>query len=332
MWESMSKIMIDTYQGRAARSLFLSTLAAALVLPLPAGAQVLTHIGTTEVPNDDVTPLLYAQQNGLFAKVGLDVSTQANTSGAAIAAAVAGGAYEIGLASMMALISGHARGVPFVMIAPSLLYETEDPAALLVVLNDSPFHSPRDLAGKTIAVSAIKDINWVGTRAYLDQNGIDSASVKFVEVPQPAIPAALQQRRIDAATLLNPTLQVAMATGNFRSIGKPHDGIAKHFLTAAWFTTTDYAAKQPDVVARFATVMHTATLYANTHHAETAPLIAAFADIDPAQARIMERVTCAEYLDPREIQPSIDAAVKYGVIDRGFPAQELISPAALKPR
>lgn len=318
--------------GGPRRSLFLGSLAAALAVPRRSSAQTLTHIGTTEVPNDDVTPLLYAQQSGLFAKAGLEVTFQANSSGAAIAAAVAGGAYDIGLASMMALITGHARNVPFVMIAPSLLYETEDPAALLVVLNDSPFRSVRDLAGKVIGVSAIKDINWVGTRAFLDQNGVDSASVKFVEVPQTAIPAALQQRRIDAATLLNPTLQVAMATGNYRSVGKPHDGIAKHFLVAAWFTTTDYAGKHPDVIARFAEVAHAATVYANGHHAQTAPLIAAFAGVDPATVRDMKRVTCAEYLDPRDIQPAIDAAVKYGVIERGFPAQELISPAALKPR
>ncbi len=318
-------------QGVPTRFLFLSSLAA-LTVRQAASAQTLTHIGTTEVPNDDVTPLLYAQQSGLFAKAGLEVSFQANSSGAAIAAAVAGGAYEIGLASMMALITGHARNVPFVMIAPSLLYETEDPAALLVVLNDSPFRSVHDLAGKVIGVSAIKDINWVGTRAFLDQNGVDSSTVKFVEVPQPAIPAALQQRRIDAATLLNPTLQVAMATGNFRSVGKPHDGIAKHFLVAAWFTTADYADKHADVIGRFATVVHAATLYANTHHAQTAPLIAAFSGVDPATARDMKRVTCAEYLDPRDIQPAIDAAVKYGVIDRGFPAAELISAGALKPR
>lgn len=324
--------MQPNYQNGISRSLFVSALTAALAVPRAASAQALTHIGTTEVPNDDVTPLLYAQQSGLFAKAGLDVSFQANSSGAAIAAAVAGGAYDIALASMMALISGHARNVPFVMIAPSLLYQTEDPAALLIVLNDSPFRSVHDLVGKVIGVSAIKDINWVATRAYLDQNGVDSSSVKFVEVPQTAIPAALQQHRIDAATLLNPTLQVAMATGEFRSVGKPHDGIAKHYLVAAWFTTNDYADKHPDVIARFAAVVHTATVYANTHHAQTAPLIAAFAGVDPATAREMKRVTCAEYLDPRDIQPAIDAAVKYGVIDRGFPAQELIGAAALKPR
>ena len=45
----------------------------------------------------------------------------------------------------------------------------------------------------------------------------------------------------------------------------------------------------------------------------------------------MHRNVVAEYLDPREIQPAIDAAARYKVIDHAFPAQELISPEALKP-
>jgi NitT/TauT family transport system substrate-binding protein len=321
-----------TQAGFPSRSNFLTSLAAAtLTLPSPSSAQELTKIAMTVVPNDDVSPILWAQQTGLFRKAGLDVTLQQNRSGAAIAAAVAGGSFQAGLASMMALIAGHARGVPFVMIAPSLLYQTADPAALLVVLKDSPYHSLRDLAGKTVAVSAIKDVNWVGTRGYLDQAGVDSSSVQFVEIAQTEIPAALEQKRIDAATLLNPNLEEAMQTGKFRSIGKPHDGIAKRWMVAAWFTTTDYAAKNRDAIRRFAGVVHTATVFSNTHHAETAPLIAQFTGIELAHAQVMKRVTCDEYLDPHDIQPAIDAAVKYGVIDHGFAAAEMISPDALKP-
>ena len=65
---------------------------------------------------------------------------------------------------------------------------------------------------------------------------------------------------------------------------------------------------------------------------ETAPLLAAFTGIETSHVLAMKRVTCGEYLDPRDIQPAIDAAAKYKIIDKGFPAQELISPYALKPR
>ena len=190
--------------------------------------------------------------------------------------------------------------------------------------------SVRDLPGKVLSVAAIGGVDWVALHAYAAQAGVDAESFKYIELPMSAIPAALDQRRIDAGTLANPSLEEALATGRFRSIGKPFDGIAKRWLVAAYCTTTDFLTKNRDALDRFAVAMRTATLYANAHHAETAPLIAAFTGIDAAQVNAMKRTTCSEYLDPREIQPAIDASAKYKVIDKSFPAQDLISPYALK--
>ena len=283
------------------------------------------------VPNDDATPLLYAQQSGLFRRAGLDITATPATSGAAIAAAVVSGSYDIGLISMMGTISGHARGLPFVMIAPSLIYLSSDPAQQLIVLKDSSIKSARDFPGKVVSCSAIRDVNWISIRAWTDQQGVDSSAIRFVELPMSAVPAALEQKRIDVGSLLDPSLGEAMATGNFRSVGAPFDGVAKRWMVAAWSTTLDFVNKNRDTVDRFSKVMHTATLYVNGHHAETAPLFAAFAGIEPARVLAMKPVDLGEYLDPRDIQPAIDVAAKYGVIDKGFPAQDMISPYALKP-
>ncbi|MGA2395164.1 MAG: ABC transporter substrate-binding protein [Candidatus Lustribacter sp.] len=315
------------------RGRFLTTGAAAAVALAPrrSFAQALTTLRVTAVPNDDTTPLLYAQQSGLFRRAGLDVTITPSTSGAAIAAAVVSGSYDIGLISMMASIAGHVHGLPFVMIAPSLLYLASNPTQELLVLKDSPIRSVSDLAGKVVACSSIRDVGWVSVRALADQRGIDSSTIKFVELPMVTVAAALEAHRIDAGSILNPTLEEAMATGHFRTVGAPFDGIAKRWLVAAWCTTTDFVAKNRDVVDRFASVMRAATAYSNSHHTETAPLIATFTGIDLAHAVTMQRVDLAEYLDPRDVQPAIDAAAKYGVIDKGFPAQELISPYAIKP-
>lgn len=319
--------------NRIGRGRFLAAGATAAVtaVPRPVPAQTPATLRVTAVPNDDVTPLLYAQQSGLFRRAGLDITITPSTSGAAIAAAVVSGSYDIGLISMMASIAGHVHGLPFVMIAPSLLYLATNPTQELLVLKDSSIRSVSDLAGKTVACSSIRDVGWVSVRALADQHGVDSATIKFVELPMVTVAAALEQHRIDAGSILNPTLEEAMATGRFRTVGAPFDGIAKRWLVAAWCTTTDFVAKNRDVVDRFASVMRTATVYSNSHHAETAPMIAAFTGIDVAHALAMQRVDLAEYLDPRDVQPAIDAAAKYGVIDKGFAAQELISPYAIKP-
>src|ERR1700678_2163554 len=101
---------------RRGRLLTAAAAAAIALAPGRAFTQALTPLRVTAVPNDDVSPFLYAQQSGLFRRAGLDVSIVQATSGAAIAAAVVSGSYDIGLISMMASITGHVRGLPFLMI------------------------------------------------------------------------------------------------------------------------------------------------------------------------------------------------------------------------
>ncbi|HXP92911.1 MAG TPA: ABC transporter substrate-binding protein [Candidatus Binatia bacterium] len=299
-----------------------------IAVPERLASQELTTIRVAMVPNDDVTPFLYAQQTGMFRDAGLNVQMQKSTSGAVIAASVAGGSFDVGLASMMALITAHVRGIPFQMIAASGVHVTNAPISQLVVLRDSPIKSAADLNGKLVSGAALKDLMTVTTQAWMDQHGGNSETLRFVELPQPVVPAALEDKRIDAGTLLQPVLADAMATGKFRSIGSPFDGVGKRFMYAAWFTTADFAAKNPDAVKRFAEVMRKATVYTNAHPAQTVGIIAAFTGLDPTRIANMTRALCAEYLDPADIQPTIDAAVRYKVIDKGFPARELISQYA----
>ena len=267
----------------------------------------------------------------MFRKIGVDVQLERSSSGAAVAAAVAGGSFDFGVASLIALITGHARGLPFVMIAPSHLIVAGDGTQEMLVLKDSPIRRAGDLNGKLLAVPGIADANWISSHAFVDADGGDSTSIKFLELPQTAIPPALQQKRVDAAVVTEPVLDQAMATGLFRSLGDPTLTIAKRWLITAAFTRADFAAKNRELLARFGEVMRTAIVFANAHHADTAPLIADFTGIEPAAALQMHRNVFAEYLDPRQIQPAIDAAARYKVIDRPFPAQELISTYALKP-
>jgi ABC-type nitrate/sulfonate/bicarbonate transport system substrate-binding protein len=74
-----------------------------------------------------------------------------------------------------------------------------------------------------------------------------------------------------------------------------------------------------------------AVLYANAHQRDTAELLAAFTGVDAKLIARTQRMVHAEYLDARQIQPLVDASVKYGLIERGFNAQEFVSPAALRP-
>ena len=294
-------------------------------MPAVVRSQTLRTVRVGLALEDDATPVLYAIQSGLFKKAGLDVQVQSVGSGSAAAAAIAGGALDIGKSSLISLVSAHARGIPIALVAPSGLYTSDAPVAALIVPKNSPIKTGADFAGKTVSASSLKDLIAVATQAWIDSHGGNASSVKILELPSASVPAAIDQGKIDGATLVYPALAEALDGGKVRILGYAFDGIAKRFLIAAYFSTNDYIAKNGDVIRRFNGALHDSIIYTNAHHAETLPMIASFSKIPAATLAKMTRSTSATGLLPVEIQPMIDAATKYNVIDKSFPAQELIA-------
>ena len=253
-------------------------------------------------------------------------------SGSAIAAAVAGGSLDVGKAATIAVVTAFVKGLPFTLIAPTTLYRSEDPDVALIVPVASPVHSARDLNGKVLGVTSLVTIETLGTRAWIDQNGGDAKTVRFVEVSSSAILASLEQGRIDAAPIYEPNLEQALNSGKARAIGYPYDAIAKRFEDSVWFADAGWVASHRDAAAQFSQVMHAASVYVAAHEAETLPLIADFAVLDVTTLTHMARPFPAPYLNASELQPVIDVAARYNVIPKSFPAATMISPAAARPR
>ncbi len=293
-------------------------------MPLCARAQSLLHVHIGASLDDGLTPVLYAIRAGIFKKSGLDVTLTSAASGAALASAVAGGSVDIAKSTLMSLITAYTHGIYFKLIAGAATYSTEAQTDQLAVLKDTGIRSLAEVNGKTVAVSALQSLDQMATEALIDQRGGNSSTVRFIELPFSAMLGALQTGRADVASIGNPVLQMALQTGKLRTFGDPYDGIAKHFLIAGWFCTQNYVTQNPFVVQRFSAALREATLYTNTHHDETVPILAEYAGIDPDVVRKMNRVTNAITLDPKEIQLSIDAAFKYKFINRTFDAKELL--------
>ncbi len=165
--------------------------------------------------------------------------------------------------------------------------------------------------------------------AWIDQHGGDAKSVKFVELPNTAAPEAVATGRVDGATIANPHLSEAIAAGKVRLLGHSFDAIARRFVSAVYFSTSDYVAKNRDVVSRFRRVLIEADAYINSHHAETVDALARTSGIEPKVIAAMPRATLGTSFDPRLLQPLIDRAVEYGAITKGFDARDVIDPGAV---
>ena len=296
-----------------------------LLLPSLARAQALTPITVGGVPEESATPALWAASSGIFKRNGLDVTIEAQNSGSAIAAAVAGGSYAIGKSSLVSLIIAHAKTLPFVLVGGGGLYNTNSPNFGLVVKADSPIKTAADLNGKSCAVSAINDLYTIGVKAWMDKNGGDSTTLKLLELPISAVADAIAAGRVDAGGLIDPELRSGIDAGKIRWLARDFDAIAPRFMYSGWFSTVEYVAKNRATVTSFAKALREANAFVSAHPAETVDVMAAYTKIDAARIAKMNRISYATSLDPKLIQPMIDACAKYKVIPATFDAKDMIA-------
>lgn len=296
-----------------------------------AESQVLPTLRIAGPPLDSYKTAYYAQKSGLFRKYGVSVEVNTVASGAAAMAAIAGGSIDLAFTAILPVIQAHVRGIEFKIVAPAGWYLSDNPQLLMLVKKDAAFATGRDLSGKTVGCTALKDLSCTAMAAWIDQNGGDSKTLRTLELPNASLLPALDEGRIDAATFVTPFLDQALASGKARVLAKDYDAISKRFQTAGYIATADFAAKNADALHRFARAMHDAAVYTNAHLPETVDIVASYSGIPASAIATSVRATDPENVDPRNIQPLIDVCAKYGVIERTFPADDIISQAAIRP-
>jgi ABC-type nitrate/sulfonate/bicarbonate transport system substrate-binding protein len=107
-------------------------------------------------------------------------------------------------------------------------------------------------------------------------------------------------------------------------LGNALDGIGSHYMIVGFLSTDSWIAAHPDVAARFASAIAKAAVWANTHEKESAAILVKNSKLDPSVAATMARAVYGTKLDPSLVQPVVDAAVKYGIIDKPVAASDMI--------
>lgn len=281
-----------------------------------------TALVVSPSPGPDAAGLYYGMQQGWFQAAGLELSI-VPASGAAAIPGVIGGAIQIAYANLFSLCAAHQKGFPITLIAPGVAYASATAFNQILVAADSPANTPKDLIGKTIAVTALADMATYGVQGWLLQAGVDPTSVHFVEMKAPSMQAALDAKRVDAITIYEPYLSAAKAAGA-RTLGKPYDSIALNFLSAAYFATVSYAAAHRDAISKFVAVINRGNQYFDTHYAELIPMISDFTKTPPEVLRKLSPPQIPPALTTAAIQPVIDAAARVHAIESSFPAKDLI--------
>lgn len=313
-------------------------LSAALVLGLPAcappgeddGSKGSSKASTLTIgvkPTDSDAQIIYAQELGYFKEAGLDVKVKQIADGATIVSGVASKSLDIGSANVTSVATSYSEGLPFKFIGAGSVYDDAGPiSAALIVAKDSKIKNAADLNGKTVAVNGLKNITDVSVRAWADKNGGDSSKIKFVEFPFPQMASAVDQGKVDAALSLEPGLSAATTTC-CKVLGKAYGGIAKNYMTSGWVTTDEWIKANPEEAKKFNEVMVKTAKWANQekNQEKSAQILVDNLDLDPKTAKSMERAVYGESVDPEMVQPQVESAAKYKIIEKSFDAEKIIS-------
>lgn len=292
----------------------------------PARAADTASIRVGYIPVGDCLQLYVAEEEGFFAAEGLVVTGLAMKGGAVIAPAVEGGELAIGWSNTVSIILAHARGFDFAFLAPGAEGKkgANDVHALIVPAG-SAVASVKDLAGKTVAINTLGNINEAAMRALAQQAGLAPESIRLVEVPFPDMAAALAKGSADAALTLEPFVTDAVSRGAARVLEpSPHAGFGDPYLIGAWFAKKSWIAAHPKKAAAFARAVTKASAFIAAQPQKARDILAGRTRLSPELAAKIALPRFPETLDPVALQGVIDVCARFGLLAKPFAAPEIL--------
>lgn len=196
----------------------------------------------------------------------------------------------------------------------------------IIVTDDSPIKSAKDLVGKTVAVNNLKNVAEVTIRAAVEDDGGDSSQVKFVEIAFPDQAAAITNHQVDAGWVVEPFVSVNQAQGH-RVASWTFVHTAPNLEIADYFTTGEYAQAHPDIVARFQKAIKKSLDYSQAHPDEARATIPTFTRIDADMAKKVVLTAWPSEFNHASTEKVAELGLKYGLYDTKPDLDKLFSVA-----
>jgi NitT/TauT family transport system substrate-binding protein len=294
----------------------------------PGYAKELLPLKVSYLPIIDLLQFYVAMEKGFFEEEGLKVEGQRAQGGAVSQTLVESGSVDLGWTAVVPLSQAYVKGFDFAFIAPGGFNDRSNRSTVAIaVKKDSPFQSMKDLAGKKIAVNGIQSVNHLSVLTIADFHGVDTKEMKFLEVPFPNQPAAIKEGAVDAASLNQPFLAISEAEGVTRQLypGFFPPEIAERYMIATWFAKKSSLEKNKEKIGRFIKAIIRATDYINKNPDQMVDITAKHTKLD---VNLLKKMTLPKFFPKvykKDIQVQIDLCAKFGFIQKGFDAKEIVA-------
>ncbi len=287
-----------------------------------AGGLEKTSLKVAIQPSVDAAPFWLAQDGGYFKAEGLDVKAVNVESGTVSRDKAVSGEVDVAEITYPTLFVALQKGAELRLVADGT--SATPKSNELVTVPRSPVKTINDLPGKRIAITAPGAASQILTQSLMTDHGLDFKEVKWVPVPLPNMPAALQQGQVDAAYLPEPYLTQAARTVQATPIIDVSTGSTQDFPILGYSAKTEWTEKNPNAMAAFQRAMLKATRDANASRANWEPLVVEYAKVPDDIAKLMTPPGFKSTADELRLQRVPDLLAQLGIIPRGLKAANFI--------
>jgi NitT/TauT family transport system substrate-binding protein len=238
-------------------------------------ATKLTTITVDTLPIANALPMDLGIKKGFFEKQGIEIKKNTLQSGNDVVLALANHNGEIGYLGFVPMFIARTQGIPVTLVSASEVEGTSeaDNWQNILVKGSSSIRTPADLAGKTIAVNALKGVGEVMIKAALKKVGVDPTSIKLLALPFPSMRTALNNGQVDAIWTPEPFLSQALNIDGARIVMAPGPVLGRFWPIGGYVALDDWATKNPDLAAKFRAAINESLTYAQAHSDEIRALL-----------------------------------------------------------
>ncbi|MEU7859508.1 ABC transporter substrate-binding protein [Nonomuraea sp. NPDC049141] len=260
----------------------------------------------------DTAPIHLGKAKGFFDEQNIDLTITPVQGGAAAISGAVSGQFQFAFANTTSLLTAKQQGLDVRVIAngvSSTGQQGKDFSAVLVK-NDSPIRSAKELAGKKISVNQLKNIGDTTVRASVRKAGGDPSGIQFVELAFPDAPAALQAGRVDAIWVVEPFVSQALSQGA-RAVAWNFADAAPDLTVAMYFTTGKTDA---DLTKRFTAAIRKSLEYADSHPDEVRDVLKTYTKISPEVIAKIYLPKWPAEVNKASVQTIADLALADGIL------------------
>jgi NitT/TauT family transport system substrate-binding protein len=269
----------------------------------------LTTVTIDTLPIANGLPLDLGISKGFFAAKGIEIKKQVLQSGNDIVLALANHNGDVGYLGYVPMMIARTQGIPMTLVAGSEVEgtSTTDNWQNILVKGSSSIRTPADLAGKTIAVNALKGVGEVVIKAALKKVGVDPNSIKLLALPFPSMRSALGNGQVDAIWTPEPFLTQALNIDGARIVMAPGPTLGNYFPNGGYAALHDWVASNPSLAKNFKTAIDQSLAYAQSHPDEIRALL-------PPATQNVRLPVWTPAIDRKQLLTLAKDAMEFGVI------------------